>query len=119
LRHEFKKDADLQNQQFFYKKTYDSGSAKPVTQSTFNEKLKHFDLGQTIIEQEIVGEYSYTDQTGKPDSVQIVVRERNLRLTATIDFKDAVQHERFACPAWLTAFGAADKDNILTDTHGV
>jgi len=100
LRYEFKRNTDFQSEQFLFRKTY-GGGAKPTTQSAFDQKLKRFDISQTVIEREILEEYSYTDKNGKTDSVQIVVREEALRTTANIDFKDAEQHKDFVRPAWL------------------
>ena len=105
LRYEFKKNKDFQNEQFFCKKVYSSGKAKPTTQSTFDEKLRRFVIEQTIIEQEILEAYSYTDKSGRSASVQIVVKEKDRGMTATIDFKDLEQHNNFICPAWLTPMG--------------
>jgi hypothetical protein len=84
LRYEFKANKDFQEEQFLFKKTYNSGNAKPTTQSTFDEKLRGFDMGQTVIEQEILEEYDYTDKNGIPGSVQIVVRGKDMNMTATI-----------------------------------
>ena len=105
MRYEFKKNKDVQSEQFFFKKLYNDGKPKPTTQSTFDEKLRRFDMGQTVIEQEILEEYDYTDKNGNPASVQIVVREKASGMTATIDFKDAEQHKNFVCPAWLMPMG--------------
>jgi hypothetical protein len=105
LRYEFKKDKDFKDEQFFSKKVYNSGKAKPTTQSSFDEKLRRFVMEQTVIEQEILEEYSYTDKNGSPASVQIVIMEKASGMTATIDFKDAEQHKNFVCPVWLTPMG--------------
>jgi len=105
LRYEFKKDKDFQNEQFFFKKVYSGGKPKPTTQSTFDKKLSRFDMGQTVVEQEILEGYSYTDKNGHSASVQIVVREKNGGITAAIDFKDLDQFNHFICPAWLTLMG--------------
>lgn len=107
FRHDFRKNESLAGEQYFHKKTYNKGNAKPTTQSTFDDKLSRFDMGKTVIEQEIVEEYAYTGKDGKPDSVQIAVRDKSgTDITATIDFKDMAQHDNFICPAWLTVFGA-------------
>jgi len=101
LRYEFKTSKDFKDEQFLFKKTYSGGEAKPTTRGTFDDKLRGFDMGQTVIEQEILEGYDYTDKNGNPGSVQIVVVERDLKMTATIDFKDVEQHNNFVCPAWL------------------
>jgi len=101
LRYEFKKDEALQKEQFFYKKAYNSGKAKPTTRSTFEDKLKRFDMSNTAVEQETVEEYAYTDKSGRSDSAQIVIKELDGEMTAAIDFKDMAQYENFTCPAWL------------------
>jgi hypothetical protein len=104
LRYDFKKDANFQDEQFLFKKTYNNGEVKPTTRSTFDEKLKRFDMSQTVIKQEILEEYSYTDKNGKSETVEIVVRESDLVMTATIDFKDMAQYNNFVSPVWLAPF---------------
>ena len=101
LRYEFKLNENFQSEQFLFGKTYDSGHVKTISQSVFDEKMRRFDMGQTVIAQEILEDYTYTDKAGGSDSVQVVVKERNLTMTAGIDFRDAEQYNRFAYPAWL------------------
>lgn len=101
LRYEFKKEAALQNEQFMSKKSYSHGKVKSITRSTFEEKLKRFDMSQTVVEQEIVEEYTYADKSGCSDEVQIVITVKEGKMTAAIDFKDAGQYENVICPAWL------------------
>ena len=105
LRYEFKKNNDVKDEQFFFKKIYSGSKAKPTTQNTFDEKLRSFVMEQTVIEQEILEEYGYTDKNGNAASVQIVVMEKASGMTATIDFKDVEQNKNFVCPAWLIPMG--------------
>jgi hypothetical protein len=112
LRYEFRNNKDIQDEQFFFKKAYGSGKPKAATRSAFDAKLRGFDLGQTIIEQEILEEYGYTDCSGEPASVQIVVKEKASKTTAAIDFKDETQHTNFIRPAWLTPMESGN------ETHG-
>lgn len=102
LRYEFKKEAVLQNEQYLFKKSYNQGRPKATTRSTFEEKLKRFDMSQTVVEREIVEEYTYTNKNNRFDEVQIVITVKEDKMTATIDFKDAEQYENFIAPAWLT-----------------
>jgi len=102
IRYEVNKAEEFQNEQFLYKKKYQGEDAKPVTRSAFDEKMSHFDMGQTVIEREMLEQYAYTDKNGKSASVQIVVREKGVDMTASIDFRDAEQFTNFICPAWLT-----------------
>ena len=102
LRYECVAGQDLQDEWFLGKKTYNHARPAPITRSTFDEKLRRFDLGQTVIEQEIVEEYAYADQAGNPDSVQIVVRDNASVMMASVDFKDAGQYKSFVGPAWLS-----------------
>lgn len=95
------KGAGIQNEQFLFKKTYNQGNSKPITRSTFDEKLSRFDMSQTVIECEILEGYAYTDKNALPDHVQIVITEKAETMLATIDFKDTEQYANFSCPAWL------------------
>lgn len=101
LRHEFRKGDQFQNEQFLFKKSYGAGKPKLMTQNTFEDKLKRFDVSKTMKAQEILEEYNYTGRNGKPDMVQIAVTIKNEAVTAIIEFKDAEQHENFIEPAWL------------------
>jgi hypothetical protein len=101
MRHEFGKDVFLQNEQFFAKKTYKMEEIRPITRGTFEEKQKRFDISQTIIEQETVEVYYYTDKSGTTDSVEIVVREKDSKMTAEIEFNNPEQRQTFIYPAWL------------------
>jgi len=102
LRFELNNSTDFQREQFFFKKVYSSGKAKPTTRSTFDEKLSRFDMGQTAIERNILVEYYYTDKSGNPATIDVEIREKDSVMTATIDFKDSEQRRDFVCPAWLT-----------------
>jgi len=101
IRYEFRKDDEFQNEQFLYKKSYGERKPKPTTRSTFEDKLKRFDMSRTTITREILIEYSYTGKNGKPDSAQIVVNEKDGSMIATIDFKDAEHLENFIEPIWF------------------
>lgn len=103
LRNEFKTGGQYQGEQFFAKKIYGADDAKPIARSAFNEKLRSFDMGRTVIEREILEEYAYTDEKGNHDTVRIELRGKGLEMTAVIEFKDTGQHRNFVCPAWLTA----------------
>lgn len=102
IRYEFKKDDEFQNEQFMQKKTYGSGKPKATTRSTFEEKLKRFDVNKTATIRETLIEYSYTGKNGKPDALQIVVIEKDGSIHASIEFKDTEQYENFIKPAWIT-----------------
>lgn len=91
-----------ENEQFFHKKTYSHDKIKKTTRGTFEDRLKQFDMSQTVIEHEIVEEYAYIDKNGVRDSVQIVITEKADIMTASIDFKSVEQHNNFTCPVWLT-----------------
>jgi hypothetical protein len=91
----------VQNEQFFLKKTYNPGDAKPTTRSTFDAKLKRFDSSQTTVSREILEDYAYIDKAGLPGRVKIVMLDSFDVTTATIEFEDAEQYERFTCPGWL------------------
>jgi hypothetical protein len=95
------KDSAINKDNFFIKKTYSKEKARPITQSTFEDRLKRFNADKTVIEQEILDEYGYTDKTGKLDKVQITVLIKSGRTLGVIDFKDAGQLENFVYPAWL------------------
>jgi len=101
LSYELKRDIVLQNEQFFTMKIYNRGRPKQTTRSTFEEKLKRFDMGQTIVEQEIVEQYIYTDKAGNSDWVHIAIIINDDDMTAVIEFKDAVQLNNFVAPIWL------------------
>jgi len=101
LSYDFKKDIAVQNEQFLAGKSYNQSKPKPITRSTFEDKMKRFDMSQTVIEREILEEYSYTDRNGHSDEVQIVITAKDDTMTAVIDFKDTEQHSNFICPAWL------------------
>ena len=101
LRYNFKKDIAAQNEQFLAGKFYTQSKPKPITRSTFEDKMKRFDMSQTVIEREFLEEYSYTDRNGHSDEVQIVITAKDDTMTAVIDFKDTEQHCNFICPAWL------------------
>lgn len=98
LQYEFNKS--INPEQFFYGKTYNH-KIKPTTRSTFEQKLKQFDISRTVIEQEIVEDYNYTDKKGKRDTVQIAIVANGTGMIATIDFKDAEQCADFVHPAWI------------------
>jgi len=101
LSHDFKTDTVFQNEQFLFKKSYNHGKPKSVTRSIFDDKMKRFDMSQTVTEREILEEYSYTDRNGYSGEVQIVIAAKDDDVTAVIDFKDTEQHSNFICPAWL------------------
>ena len=101
LEFESKKETVLSGDQFFSKKTYNQGKTKQITRESFGEKIKRFDVNQTVLEQEILEEYSYTDKNNRLDTVQIAVTEKDNKITAVIDFKDIEQYEYFVCPEWL------------------
>jgi len=101
LSYDFKKDIAVQNEQFLAGKSYNKSKPKPITRSTFEDKLSRFDMSQTVTEREILEEYSYTDRNGHSDEVQIVITAKDDTMTAIIDFKDTEQHSIFICPAWL------------------
>ena len=102
IQYQFKKDDTLEKEHFFYKKTYHDGKAKKTTRSTFEDKMKRFDMAKTIKEQELLEEYAYTDKNGRRDEVQIVIMVKGDTMTAVIDFKDAEQNINFIPPPWLT-----------------
>lgn len=101
LSYDFKKDTSFSNDQFLYRKFYSKNKAKPITCGTFEDKLKRLDVDQTVVEREILEEYSYTDKSNRSDEVQIVITVKSDIMTAVIEFKDGEQHENFICPAWL------------------
>jgi len=84
-----------------YKKTYKQGDAKPITSSTFGEKIGRFDMDQTVIEKEILEEYTNNRKDGSVEEIQIVVRDNGDTITAEIDFKDTDQYNYFIAPSWL------------------
>lgn len=102
LSYDFKKDAPLQNEQLMFRKSYQSkDKTKPITRSTYEEKIKRFDMSKTATEQEIVDEYAYVNKCNHSDEVQIVITSRDGIMTAVIEFKDIEQYENFICPEWL------------------
>ena len=101
LRYEFADTVALPDEQFMYKKTYKQGDAKPITSGTFAEKLEQFDMSQTVIEKEILEEYTCIDKDGSADEIQIVIREKDGVMTAEIDFRDVEQFNHFVAPLWL------------------
>ena len=102
LDHTLKKDNGLKKDYFFYKKTYKKGQPKPITQNSFEEKIKKLYKNKIIVEQEIIEEYNYVDKIGNNSKVQIVIMVKNEKITAMIDFINAEQCENFVCPAWLS-----------------
>lgn len=108
LSYHTKKEVNFQNEQFFTKKTYSSRKPKPITCSTFDEKLKGFNMSNTLMEQEILEEYSYTDNAGHTDTIQIVIRIKNDIMSATVDFKDSEQYQNFVCPVWLVRLNTVE-----------
>ena len=95
------KTSGLKKEHFFVKKSYNQGKAKAITRSTFEETLKRLDMSRTVIEQEILEDYDYTDKTGTSGKVQIAVSVKKDAVTAVIDFKDVKQYENFICPEWF------------------
>ena len=96
-----KKDTDFSKDHFFQKKSYSRKDAKPITKSTFEEKMKRYDANKITAEQEILEEYGYTDKTGSFNKAQISISIKKESITAVIDFKDLEHYENFVCPAWL------------------
>jgi len=101
IQYQSKQPSDLQNEQYFIKKSYHKNKIKQITRGTFEKKLKNFDMSHTFIEQEFVEEYAYNDKNGKTDSVKIIITANNSEMKAVIDFKDAEQNINFVCPEWL------------------
>ena len=101
IQYEFGEDEVFESEQFLLKKTHDTGRSKPMTQSIFEDKLKRFDMSQTVKEQEVLEEYRYIDKNGQSDMVRIVVTVKGGSMTAVIDFKDTEQYKNFIKPAWL------------------
>lgn len=101
LRYAFRIHKDLQNEHFFFKKTYNQGKAKPISRSVFEEKQKRFDIGQTVFVQNILEEYAYTGKDGCSEEIQITVEVKEDEMTAEISFKDETQPENFVAPVWL------------------
>ncbi len=102
LKQEFKRAPALPGEQFLFKKTYNRDAAKPITQSSFTEKLNSFDMSQTEIKREILEEYRYTGKDSAAYNVQIVITEKDGVMAAVIDFSDTKQYENFIAPTWLT-----------------
>ena len=101
IQEHFNKRPDFPSEQYFIKKSYGKGKIKSMTRSTFEEKLKKFDMSKTVVEREFLEKYVYTDKTGKTDSVQIIITAKASGMTAVIDFKDAEQNINFVRPEWL------------------
>lgn len=106
LRYDFKKDVSLQNEQFMYRKSYQNkDKTKILTHSTFEEKMKRFDMNKTIKEQEIIEDYAYINKNSRSDTIQIAVTIKDDTMTAVISFKDIEQYENFICPTWVSDEG--------------
>ena len=101
LQCESRKGKDIQNEHFLIKKSYGTGKPKPTTRSTFEDKLKRFDMDKTVKMREILEEYGYTGKNGKSDTAQIVVIIKDETMIATIDFNDPDHYENFIEPTWL------------------
>ncbi len=101
FRHVFRQDFSMPNEQYLFKKTYSRSAAKPITKSTFEEKLKRFDTSQTAIEKEIIEEYAYIGKNNAAEEVQIMITEKHGVMTASINFTGAEQHGNFIAPKWL------------------
>ena len=101
IQEEFENIANFHSEQFFFKKSYNEGRAKPTTRSTFEDKIKRFDTNQTATLYEVLEEYRYIGKDGQPDMVQIPVTITGVSVTVVICFKDTAQHENFVKPAWL------------------
>jgi len=107
LKYASKKNIDFQQDLFFQKKAYSKKEANQITQNTFEEKLKKYDLNKITVEQEILEEYDYTDKNDNLNKIQIVIKIKNDSITAIVDFKDLNQYENFVCPAWLVDITAS------------
>ncbi|MDR0292978.1 MAG: hypothetical protein LBH95_02355 [Oscillospiraceae bacterium] len=101
LRYEFNISGAFANEQFMRKKAHGDSKTKPITRSTFEKRLKRFDIRQTAIETEIIEEYSYAGRDGSPDEVKIAIKMKDDAMSATIDFKDIQQFKNFSPPVWL------------------
>lgn len=101
LSYGFKEDTSFQNNQYLFRKSYSKGKAKPITRSTFEDKMKRFDMAQTVIEREILEDYAYINKSNHSDEVQIVITVKSDTMTAVINFKDGEQYENFISPEWL------------------
>ncbi len=93
----------IRGERYLFKKTYRRLRPKPITRSTFDDKLKRFDMSKTSIEAEILEEYAYTGKNGRADAVQLVIREKGDMMTAVIDFRNTDQQMNFAAPPYLCA----------------
>ena len=107
LKYVSKKNIDFQQNLFFQKKSYSKKEANQITQNTFEEKIKKYDLNKITVEQEILEEYDYTDKNDNLNKIQIVIKIKNDSITAIVDFKNLNQYENFVCPAWLVDITAA------------
>lgn len=108
LSHDFKTNTVFQNEQFLFKKAYKQGKAKPITRSTFEDKMKRFDMSHTVTEREILEEYAYKGKDGRFGEAQIVIRVKDDEMIAVIDFKDVEQYNNFVPPAWLVRLNPAN-----------
>jgi len=97
----FKKDRRFENEQFLFKKTYSENNAKSITRSTFEKKLKQFNMNQTTKSIEILEEYQYIGKDGTADIVQVAVTINGGYTTAVIEFRDVKQYENFKQPVWF------------------
>lgn len=102
VRYGLNKDIILENEQYLFKKSYSKGKPKPITRSTFEDKIKRFDMTQTVTEQEILEVYAYENKTSRRDEINIVTTTKSGAMTAAIEFINAKQYKNFVCPAWLT-----------------
>ncbi len=93
----------IHGERYLFMKTYRRLKPKPITRSSFDEKLKRFDISKTSIETEILEIYAYTGKNGRADAVQLVIREKGNTMTAVIDFRNSEHQENFAAPPYLLA----------------
>jgi hypothetical protein len=107
LKYTSNKNTDFHQDLFFQKKAYSKKEANQITQNTFEEKIKKYDLNKITVEQEILEEYDYTDKNDNLNKIQIVIKIKNDSITAIVDFKDLNQYENFVCPAWLVDITAS------------
>jgi hypothetical protein len=90
-----------QGEIFYIKEPCGQNKVKLTNRSAFAEKLQRFDKSQTVVEQEMIEKYNYTDQCGHPAEVQIVITAKDGKMSAVIHFKDAEHYKNFVCPGWL------------------
>jgi len=104
LSNEIGNNRTLQTEQFFIKKNVMQSKAMPSTRSSFEKRMRAFDMNRTAVSQEIVEELNYCDKNQHSETVSVVILIKNERAIATIDFKDSKQFANFIRPDWLLDF---------------